>query len=157
MPIRRRLALYGISVAAAVMLVFIVLLSGLGANGVRDDQDRTLASMADTASAALERGDAAAYRPLVVVDLRTSTEPFLLVLAADGTVRYASGLLDGVPPRIPAAVVVEANEQGRSVATIAATGVAARADTESALRIVARKWSSGSDGGIVVAAQSTAF
>jgi len=157
MPIRRRLALYGISVAAAGMLVFIVLLSGLGANGVRDDQDRTLASMADAASAALVRGDAAAYRPLVVVDLRTSTEPFLLVLAADGTVRYASGLLDGVPPRIPAAVVVEANEQGRSVATVAATGVAARGDTEPALRVVARKWSSGSDSGIVVAAQSTAF
>ena len=139
------------------MLVFIVLISGLGANGVRDDQDRTLTAMADAASAALERGDAAAYRPLVVVDLRVSAEPFLLVLAADGTVRYASGLLDGVPPRIPAAVVVEANEQGRSVATVAAAGVATRGDTESALRVVARKWASASDRGIVVAGQSTAF
>ncbi|MDP9252140.1 MAG: HAMP domain-containing protein, partial [Chloroflexota bacterium] len=157
MPIRRRLALYGISVAAAGMLVFIVLISGLGANGVRDDQDRTLAAMADAASAALERGDAAAYRPLVVVDLRVSAEPFLLVLAADGTVRYASGLLDGAPPRIPAAVVVEANEQGRSVATVAATGVATRGDTDSALRVVARRWASASDRGIVVAGQTTAF
>jgi signal transduction histidine kinase len=155
-PIRRRLAFYGISVAAAGMLVFIVLISGLGANGVRDDQDRTLTAMADAASKALERGDAA-YRPLVVVDLRASTEPFLLVLSADGTVRYASGLLDGAPPRIPAAVVVEASEQGRSVATIAAAGVAARGETESALRIVARKWASASDSGIVVAGQSTAF
>jgi signal transduction histidine kinase len=155
-PIRRRLAFYGISVAAAGMLVFIVLISGLGANGVRDDQDRTLTAMADAASKALERGDAA-YRPLVVVDLRASTEPFLLVLSADGTVRYASGLLDGAPPRIPAAVVVEASEQGRSVATIAAAGVAARGETESALRIVARKWASTSDAGIVVAGQSTAF
>ena len=158
MPIRRRLALYGISVAAAGMLVFIVLLSGLGANGVRDDQDRSLTAMANAAAVALERGDAAtAYRPLVVTDLGTSTEPFLLVLAPDGTVRYTSGLLDGVPPRIPAAVVVEANDQGRSVATVAAAGLAPRGDAESALRVVARKWSSASGGGLVVAGQSTAF
>ncbi len=159
MPIRRRLALYGISVAAAGMFVFIVLLSGLGANGVRDDQDRTLTTMADAAAAALARGDAAptAVRPLVVIDLGASTEPFLLVLAADGTVRYASGLLDGAPPRIPAAVVVEASEQGRSVATVAAAGLAPRGETESALRVVARKWASASDGGVVVAGQSTAF
>jgi signal transduction histidine kinase len=159
MPVRRGLALYGTSVAAAGMLLFIVLLSGLGANGVRDDQDRTLATMVDAATAELERGDAAptAFRPLVVIDLSASTEPFLLVLAADGTVRYASGLLSGAPPRIPAAVVVEANQQGRSVATVAAAGLAPRGDTESALRVVARKWASASDGGIVVAGQSTAF
>src|SRR6185503_11581321 len=119
MQLRRQLALYGTSVAAAGMFVFIVLLSGLGANGVRDDQDRNLGAMADTAAAALERGaSATAIRPLVVTDLRVGTEPFLLVVAADGTVRYASALLDGSPPRIPAALVVEANERGRSVATV---------------------------------------
>jgi signal transduction histidine kinase len=160
MPIRRQLALYGTTVAAAGMLVFIVLLSGLGANGVREDQDRNLGAMADTAAAALESGaSAAAIRPLVVTDLRVGTEPFLVVLAADGKVRYTSGLLDGSAPRIPAAAVVEANERGRSVVTVtnasAALGVQ---DTEQpALRMVARKWSSGSDNGIVVAGQSTAF
>jgi signal transduction histidine kinase len=142
------------------MFVFIVLLSGLGANGVRDDQDRTLGAMADTAAAALERGaSATAIRPLVVTDLRVGTEPFLLVLAADGTLRYASGLLDGSAPRIPAAAVVEANERGRSIVTVtnasAATGV--QEVEQPALRMVARKWASGSDGGIVVAGQSTAF
>jgi signal transduction histidine kinase len=92
-----------------------------------------------------------------VIDLRTSVEPFLLVLASDGSPRYASGLLDGVPPRIPAAVVVEANERGRSIATIAAA-VAPRADAEPHdFRVVARKWKSGSDTGLVVAGQSTAF
>jgi signal transduction histidine kinase len=157
---RRRLALYGTGIAAAGMFVFILLLSGLGANGVRDEQDRTLTAMAQSALAALERGDAAptAYRPLVLIDLGASTEPFLLVLAADGTVRFSSGRLDGAPPRIPAAVVVEANEQGRSVATVAAPGLAPRADAESpALRVVALKWASASDGGVVVAGQSTAF
>ena len=147
MPVRRSLALYGTGIAAAGMIVFIVLLSGLGANGVRDDQDRNLTALADTAVGALQRGDASptTSRPLVVVDLATSTEPFLMVLGADGTVRYASGLIAGTPPRIPAAVVVEANEQGRSVATVGD------------LRVVARKWTSASDGGIVVAGQSTAF
>lgn len=159
MPVRGRLALYGTGVAAAGMLVFIVLLSGLGANGTRDEQDRTLTAMADAAAAALQRGDttATADRPLVVTDLRTGTEPFLLVLAADGTVRYASGLLDGAPPRIPAAVVVEANEQGRSVATITSTGPSSVDTGPLALRVVARKWASGSVGGVVVAGQSMAF
>jgi HAMP domain-containing protein len=159
MPVRRGLALYGTSVAGAGMLLFIVLLSGLGANGVRDDQDRALTAMADAAAAALEGGGAptTAFRPLVVIDLASSTEPFLLVLASDGTVRYASGLLNGAPPRIPAAVVVEANEQGRSVATVAAAGLAPKGDTESALRVVARRWKSESGSGIVVAGQSTGF
>jgi two-component system, OmpR family, sensor kinase len=159
--VRRRLALYGTGVAAAAMFLFILLFSGLGANGAREEQDRTLAAMADAAATALQRGDAAPTgdRPLVVVDLGASIEPFLLLLSADGTVRYASGHLSGVPPRIPAAVVVEANEQGRSVATISAAGLAPRGSAEppAALRVVARKWTSGSAGGVVVAGQSTAF
>jgi two-component system OmpR family sensor kinase len=160
MPLRRRLALYGTGVAAAGMFVFIVLLSGLGGNGVREDQDRNLTAIADAAATALQRADvtATANRPLVVIDLRTSTETFLLVLDASGTARYASGLLDGAPPRIPAAVVVEANEQGRSVATI--TIASSQTPNEAqplSLRLVARQWSSGSDGGLVVAGQSTAF
>ncbi|MEK6208193.1 MAG: ATP-binding protein [Chloroflexota bacterium] len=159
MPVRRGLALYGTTVAAAGMILFIILISGLGTNGVRDDQDRNLTAMADAAAAALQGGVAAtAVRPLVVIDLTTSTEPFLLVLSPDGTVRYTSGLLNGAPPRIPAAVVVEANEQGRSVATVAAAGVASTSEAEpAALRVVARKWTSGSDSGLVVAGQSTAF
>jgi two-component system OmpR family sensor kinase len=159
MPVRRSLALYGSSVAAAGMLVFIILISGLGTNGARDDQDRNLTAIADAAASALQRAEVTptAARPLVVIDLAASTEPFLLVLAADGTVRYASGLIGGVPPRVPAAVVVEANEQGRSLATIAAAGSATREGQPPELRVVARKWTSGSDSGIVVAGQSTAF
>lgn len=158
MSLRQRLALYGTGVAAAGVLLFIAVLSGLGGNGVRDDQDRALAAMADAAAVSLQSGVAAsAARPLVVVDLAASTEPFLLVISAEGTVRYSSGLLNGWPPRIPAAVVVEANEQGRSVATVAAPGVVSRDTDAPALRIAARKWASASDGGIVVAGQTTAF
>src|SRR5256885_10374515 len=104
MPVRRSLALYGSSVAAAGMLVFIILISGLGTNGVRDDQDRNLAAIADAAAGALQRGEvtSTAARPLVVIDLAASTEPFLLVLAADGTVPYPSGRIGGCPPRLPA-------------------------------------------------------
>jgi signal transduction histidine kinase len=158
MPLRRQLALYGTTVAAAGMVVFILLLSGLGANGVRDDQDRNLSAMADAAATALQRGDATlnVARPLIVTDLATSMEPFVMVLTPDGSVRYTSGVLGGAPPRIPAAVVVEANEQGRSVATISAPGAPAGA-TDSGFRVAARKWKSGSEIGIVVAGQSTAF
>ena len=160
MPVRRRLAIYGTAVAAAGMFLFIVLVSALGANGVRDDQDRSLATMADAAATALEHGDAAAAagRPLVATDLAAGTEPFLLVLAADGTVRYASGFLNGAPLRIPAAVVVEASERGRSVATIAAAGPGpSTGATGLEFRVVARTWARPPDGGIVVAGQSTAF
>lgn len=143
MPVRRRLAIYGTTVAAAGMFLFIVLLSALGANGVRDDQDRRLTTMADAAAAALEHGDVSptAGRPLVVVDFAAGTEPFVLVLAADGAVRYASGILNGVPPRIPAAVAVAANERGRSVATSAAAGPGPRAGADPPeFLLVARKW-----------------
>src|SRR5712692_1038451 len=100
MPVRRSLALYGTTVAAAGMLVFILLLSGLGANGVRDDQDRNLTAMADAAATALQRGDVTpnAARSLIVTDLATSMEPFILVLTTEGAVRYTSGALGGVPP-----------------------------------------------------------
>ncbi|HEY7624683.1 MAG TPA: HAMP domain-containing sensor histidine kinase, partial [Candidatus Limnocylindria bacterium] len=149
----RRLALYGTSVAAAGMFVFIVLLSGLGANGIREDQDRALSAMVDAATSVLQTGlDPGATRPLVVTDLSTSAEPFLLVLAADGTVRYSSGRVGGGPPRIPAAVVVEASEQGRSVATISSPG-----GPEAGFRVVARKWSGGGEGGVVVAGQTAAL
>jgi len=157
MPLRRRLALYGTGVAAIGMFVFTLLLSGLGANGARAEQDRTLSALADSTAASLQRGDATtAARPLAVTDLRTGTDPFVLVLDSSGTVRYASGLLAGAPPRIPAAVVVEANQQGRSVATVAADLAKVDGD-QPALRLVAVKWSSSNDGGIVVAGQSTAF
>jgi len=152
--LRRRLALYGTAVAAGGMVVFIVLFSGLGANGARDDQDRALGAMADAAVAALDSGQSTpAARPLVVVDLHTSAEPFLLVLAPDGTPRYASGVVDGAPPRIPAAVVVEAEQSGRSVATIVIGPPPRQGADPQALRIVARRWSNG----LVVAGQSTTF
>ena len=159
MPVRRRLALYGTGVAAAGMFLFIVLLSGLGGNSTRENQDRGLTALADSAAAALERGEVSptAGRPFVVVDAKTSTEPFLLVLAADGSVRYASGLVDGAPPRIPAAVVVEANDRGRSLATLTVSPAPSPGAEPLALRVAARPWSRGDDGGIVVAAQSTAF
>ena len=152
MPLRRRLALYGTGIAAIGMFVFIVLLSGLGTNGVRGDQDRNLTAIADAAATALEKGDAsfAAQRPLVVTDLRVSAETFLLVLAFDGTVRYASGLLDGAPPRVPAAVIVEASEQGHSIATISAGADVKPGAEPSAFRVVARKWARGNDGGLVL-------
>src|SRR2546423_8007830 len=124
MPVRRSLALYGSSVAAAGMLVFIILISGLGTNGVRDDQDRNLTAIADAAAGALQRGEVTptAARPLVVIDLAASTEPFLLVLAADGTVRYASGLIGGGAARLAAAIAVAADEQGRAGANIPPRG-----------------------------------
>ena len=153
MRIRRRLVLLAVVVATAGMTLFAILLSGLLARGVATDQDAVLArSAAGTAAVVAATGpDALASRlPLAPVDLVTSVDPFVLVLDADGHPLYSTGVLaDGQPPRIPAAVVVEAVETGSSVATIGLP--------PAEFRVVAAPWSHGGETGIALAGQSTHF
>ncbi len=153
MRIRRRLVLYAIGVAAAGMTLFSVLLIALAAQGVVSDQDRTLAALADREGgvvAGMDPGTLASRQPLVVEDLATSIDPFVLVLHDDGTSLYATALLGGAPPHIPAAVLVEAISLGDSIATI-------RPAPTIELRIHAHRWTGVGNKGVVVAGQSTRF
>jgi two-component system, OmpR family, sensor kinase len=133
------------------MALFGVLLGGLAAGGVQTDQDEVLGGLAaDAAAVMAEAGpsELGPGRPLVVVDLAADTDPFVIVLAEDGTVLYATAELDGQPPRIPAAVIVEALDTGVSAATIHPA-----ADVE--LRVQARRWQRGAERGVAIAGQST--
>jgi len=153
MRIRRRLVLYGTGVATLGMVIFAVLLAGALARGVDDDQAFLLDALAGDAAAAAEAIDAdglAGREPLTRADLATSTEPFTLILDADGAVLYATAELDGTAPAIPAAVIVEALRTGRSSATI-------DLGSELTALVAARSWTSGSATGVAVAGRSTTF
>lgn len=154
MRIRRRLVLLAVAVATAGMTLFAVLLSGLLARGVATDQDVALARLAAGTVAVVEAvgpDGLASRQPLAPVDPVTSTDPFVVVLDADGRPLYSTAAAspDGAP-RIPAAVVVEAIETGSSAATIGQPP-----DME--FRVAASRWTSAGESGIAVAAQSTRF
>jgi two-component system, OmpR family, sensor kinase len=143
--------LYAAGVATAGMALFSVLLSGLASGGVQTDQDQVLAVLATDAASAMAESDPPGLglgRPLVVADLAIDTDPFVIVTGEDGTVQYTTAELGGEPPRIPAAVIVEALDAGHSEATIHPTS-----DVE--LRVAAKSWDRGAERGVAIAGQST--
>ena len=154
MRIRRRLVLLAVAVATAGMTLFAVLLSGLLARGVATDQDFVLARLATSTAAVVESigpSGLASRQPLTRVDLATSTDPFIVVLDAQGRPLYATGILpSGEPPRISAAVVVEATDTGSSVATIGQP-------PDAEFRVSAAPWTHDGVTGIALAGQSIRF
>lgn len=149
MRIRVRLVLYAVAVATAGMLLFGVLLTALARGGVADDQDAALERLAASLAAAI--GEAgpdllAGREPLVGPDPRVDDDAFLLVTDPLGATVWSGALLDGAPIRVPAAVLVEAAETGRSVAT-------SRPIEGLELRLVAVPWAFADGFGAVVAAQ----
>lgn len=155
MRIRVRLALYGATVTAIGMLAFGLLLGLLAGATVPEDQRKNLEEVAIQAAASIEELDAEAIGevdPLSVVDLASSTEVFTVVVDQEGTTLYATGTVEGTPPRIPAAVIVEATDTGASDAVLAP-----RSDIS--LRIHATPWlgAGGTVQGAVIAGQSTTF
>lgn len=153
MRIRRRLVLLAVAVATAGMTLFAVLLSGLLARGVATDQDVALARLATGTAAVVESvgpDGLTSRQPLAPVDLATSTDPFVLVLDADGRPLYSTAAAPEGQPRVPAAVVVEAIETGASVATIGQP-------PDAEFRVAAARWTYEGTSGIAVAGQSTRF
>ena len=149
MRIRRRLALYGTGVGALGTGVFVVVLSGLVAGGVGNDQDRALAALAERSAASAEAAGSGpgAAAPLLVADLTTSDDPFVVLVDPTGAVRYATATVAGAPVRVPAAVTLEALETGASKATTNVDGVD--------LRLAAVPFGTGDTRGVAVAGQPT--
>lgn len=117
MRIRWRLTLFGASVTTVALIVFAILLNGIVVAGVSEDQDGLLSEMATASAAEFEALDVAALESanaLVVTDPEVSDQAFLIAAAPDGSIVYSEA-----PPdiRIPAAVIVETLEVGRSEAT----------------------------------------
>ena len=153
MRIMRRLVLYAAGVALAGMLVFMVVMGALLTGGVNQNQDVSLGRLADSTLAAIDAlpaGKPAPALPLVMTDLSTSTDPFVEILSADGSILYATGQLKGAPPAIPHYKLLEGMETGAwEPDTISIGG--------QQFRMTARRWSHGGASGLVVAGQATLF
>ena len=154
MRIRKRLALYGAFVIGLAMFVFAVLLNLLAGQGAPDDQQQSLEELVAHVEGSLvdlDRRQLSGSSPLFSADLGVSLDPFVAVYDETGEVLYATGLVAGVPPQMPAAVLVEALQTGASTAPI-------RPSPDIELRVVAAG-SSLRDGTpvVVVAGQSAEF
>ncbi len=147
MRMRVRLALYGAAVTALAMFGFGALLLAGARASAPADQDAALADLAarTVAELAATGVDLPPTPPLGAVDLASDTEPFVEVVTVDGTPLYSSGLYDRQPPRLPAAIIVEALDTGGSAATFTLP------DGE-AVRVHAVSWDSPESGTLVVAA-----
>ncbi len=155
MKIRLRLTLFGALVVAAAVLVFGLSLVWLAERAAPNDQATALGTLADGTVENLLSADPATLiptRPPVLIDIASSTEPFILILDEAGVPLYATAEVDDEPPRVPAAIVVEANQIGGSAATYAITGTVE-------IHVEARAWQRPDleVAGVVVAGQSTAF
>ncbi len=146
MPIRWRLALFGTGLTAAALFVFALLLGSIVGPGIEEDQDELLTGLAMAAVVSFEASDGApdtAVSP-IVAEATTSDQPFIVITEEDGNVRYTTALVDGEPPRLPAAMVVEALDTGSSEAT---TGE---------IRYQAQRWTHPTQGtGVAAAGQTT--
>ena len=138
MPLRLRLALYGTAVVAVTLVLFGVLLYGLLARSVANDQDTALRVRAGAAVTALGAApDLTPRTPVAPVDLRSSNEIFVEVFDQNWSLVYSTGVLNGATPAIAQGL--------RSGASHGAF------DTEGGLRLYALQFSSG----FVVTGQST--
>lgn len=120
MKIRWRLAWYGVGLTAAVLLLFNLLIAALLVGSSGDDQDRLLSSTAEAAVEAISAVDVEATEggdALFLPDATTSDQPFTTVYDDLGTPIYATATVGGALLDLPAAVVVEALEEGNSEIT----------------------------------------
>jgi signal transduction histidine kinase len=152
MTIRVRIALFGLAVVAAVLVLFTLALFGLFQATGGEQQDRQLAERAQSgvASIAAAAPQALSAQPVAApVDAATSEDIFTAVLDADGRALSSTGLVAGNLPSVPAEVLAAADAEGQARATIAT--FAGR------LRVHVRPWSRADLGlsGYLVAAQTT--
>ena len=146
MKIRWRLTWYGIGFTALTLVGFIVVIVLLVEGTAGEDQDTQLSAIADEAAASIEQADPAAVQPGVpplAIDATTSDQPFTTVYDEVGSVVFATGTVDGEPLDLPAAVIVEALQQGSSEASVGS------------VRTQVRRWENPGLGvGVVAASQA---
>ena len=153
MRIRRRLTVYGVIVTGVTMLAFGVLLYGLARGSVPDEQDKTLAGIAEEIVTETPVLDVATIGPglSLPVQLEGSLEPFTAAYDSTGSPLYSTATLDGATPTLPAAVIVEALDKGVSIVT-------AELDSGPEVRLHARAWPTTSgDTAVLAIGQSTEF
>jgi len=146
MKIRWRLAWYGVGLTAAVLALFIILITALLVGSAGDDQDELLAGIADDAASSLATvvvGEADQGNPLLLPDGSTSDQPFTTIYDEAGQPVHGTATVDGVFLDLPAALVVEALDSGHSEATI------------DGMRTQVRRWDDlAGESGVVAASQA---
>ena len=133
---------------ALTLVLFGALLYGLFARNVNTNQDDALRARAHDAAAALRSVSPADLAPralLAPADLRSSTEVFLEVLSAEGSLIYSTAQLNGAPPAPPPDLLTNAQAHQGAFATEGD----ARGGTQ--LRLYALPFASG----FVITGQST--
>jgi two-component system, OmpR family, sensor kinase len=146
LSLRLRLALFGAAVVALALVLFGLAVYALVARSVDTNQDTELRARASAAArtlASTSGSDLTPRAPLAPIDLHTSAEVFLEVLASDRSLIYSTGVLNGAPPAAPSAILDEAARKGSAFATWGATGTQ--------LRLYAQPF----PGGYVLTGQST--
>ncbi len=109
MPLRLRLALFGVGVVALTLVLFGGLLYALVSRSVNTNQDDALRTRArEAAASASLAADLAPRPPLAPADLRTSTDVFVEVFDLRWTLIYTTAELNGLPPMPSARLLAEA-------------------------------------------------
>ena len=109
MPLRLRLALFGVGVVALTLVIFGGVLYALVSRSVNTNQDDALRTRARQAAASASLApDLAPRPPLAPGDLRTSTDVFVEVFDLRWTLIYTTAQLNGLPPTPPARLQAEA-------------------------------------------------
>jgi two-component system, OmpR family, sensor kinase len=114
--LRLRLALFGAGVVALALLVFGLLLYALLARGVVNNQDDALRTRARDAVLTLH-GPPQAQPAVAPANLAHSDDVFIEVLAADATIVYSTGVLNGESPPVPASLLADAGSHNGAFAT----------------------------------------
>src|SRR5260370_35565238 len=105
MPLRLRLALFGVGVVALTLVIFGGLLYALVSRSVNTNQDDALRTRARQAAASASLAPDLAPRPaLAPSDLRTSTDVFVELFDLRWTLIYTTAQLNSLRPCPPPSV-----------------------------------------------------
>ncbi|MDQ6918727.1 MAG: HAMP domain-containing histidine kinase [Candidatus Dormibacteraeota bacterium] len=107
-----RIAIFGGTLVFGTVFAFAEGVLGLVGSGQPDQTHKALKSRAAVISSWVAKASGeqlAAQQYLAPADLRTSTDIFAEVLAADGTVLFSDALDNGAPPRPPAKLLASAS------------------------------------------------
>jgi len=146
MSLRLRLALFGAAVVALALVLFGLAVYTLASRSADTNQDKELSARANAAIGELANAPDLTPRPaLAPIELRSSAEVFIEVLAPDGSLIYSTGVFNGTPPPVQPQTLDLAARNGGAFAT------QGQASAGSQLRLYVKPFASG----YVVAGQST--
>ena len=152
MSFRLRLTFFGAALVALAVLAFGWLVYTLATNTQGTTQDDALKQRAADAQAAVAAAPASQLTVAGTLsgaeDLARRTDPFVEILASNGTVMSSTGRIGDAAPAVPASLLADAAAHGSALATVDLPGAPS-------LRFFATGWARGDLGvaGFVVAGQ----